>query len=79
VADHCDAHPGQRFTLTELAAACDLACASKVLSAMDRDMGYGIAKGWRTVTCAGGTRTRDVRTYCVTARPRGAQLHFTLA
>ncbi len=32
-------------------------------------MGYGLRKGWRSVTCASGNRTRDVRTYALTHRP----------
>lgn len=73
VADHCDAHAGQFFTLFELTHACDLASASKVLSAMACELGYGVAKGWMRVTCADGLHFRRVRTYRVTHRPMGIQ------
>lgn len=73
IASHCERHPGRDFIAAELIAACDLGCASKVLSAMDLELGYGIAKDWRHITCAGGTRTRQVRTYRVTHRPRSTQ------
>ena len=43
-------------------------------------MDYGIAKAWRTVTCAHGTRTRRVRVYRITHGPRAAQIPlFTTA
>ena len=52
----------------EIDAACDAGCMSKVLSDMPR-MGYGVRKAWRTVTCASGNRTRNVRTYSLLHRP----------
>jgi hypothetical protein len=70
----CDAvrslwlHLLQRSTAKEIDAACDAGCMSKVLSDMPR-MGYGIRKGWRNVTCAGGSSTREVRTYALAYRP----------
>ena len=73
IALHCERHPGREFTAAELSAACDPGCVSKVLSAMDRDLGYGMKKGWRDETCASGTRARQVRTYRVLHRPRGTQ------
>ena len=66
-------HPGQFFSAFELAAACDLGCASKVLSAMAKELGYALAKDRHKVTCASGTRTRRVRVYRVTHRPAHAQ------
>lgn len=76
VADCCEHFPGRFFSGAELVAACDLGCCTKVISAMTAPggLGYGVAKDWRTVTCAGGTRTRRVRVYRVTHRPRNAQL-----
>ena len=80
VAAHCTCHEGQYFSGAELADACDLGCATKVLSAMATAMDYGIAKAWRTVTCAHGTRTRRVRVYRITHGPRAAQIPlFTTA
>ena len=71
VADHLTQHPDA--TGAELAAACDLGCVSKVLSAMARELGYGIRRGWRWVPCASGTKRRYVRTYTLTHRPAPAR------
>lgn len=60
VATYLEQHPGS--TLKEIDAVCDTGCISKVLSDMP-GLGYGIAKGWRDVLCAAGSRTRQVRTY----------------
>ena len=65
-ADYLEKHPNS--TAKEIDAACDVGCISKVLSDMPR-MGYGIGKGWRSVSCAGGGSTRGVRTYSLTHRP----------
>ena len=73
VASHCERHPGRFFTAAELDKACDLGSPTKVLSAMSAGLGYGLAKEWQYVACARGTRTRRVRTYRVTHRPRGDQ------
>ena len=73
IAEHCDRHPGQFFSSSELAHACELGSASKVLSAMVKRLGYGLAKDSRTVICVAGTRTRRVRIYCVRHRPRATQ------
>lgn len=75
VASHCERHPGRFFTAAELDKACDLGSPTKVLSAMSarNGLGYGLAKDWRHVACANGTRTRRRRTYRVTHRPRGEQ------
>lgn len=78
VADHCARHPGQFFTLAELAAACDLGSPSKVLSAMARDLGYRIDKACRRLVVAHGTRARTVTTYRVTHRPAPTQLPLNL-
>ncbi|WP_422290417.1 hypothetical protein [Hydrogenophaga sp.] len=40
-------------------------------------MGYGLAYGWRTVPCANGSRTRQVRTYALLHRPRTQPDLFT--
>jgi hypothetical protein len=76
IASHCEQSPGRFFSGAELVAACDVGCCTKVISAMTAagGLGYGVAKDWRTVTCASGTRTRRVRVYRVTHRPRNAQL-----
>ena len=66
VADYLEQHPDS--TAKEIDAACDVGCMSKVLSDMPR-MGYGVGKGWRCVSCAGGVSTRGVRTYALTHRP----------
>ena len=66
VADFLELHPDS--TAKEIDAACDAGCMSKVLSDMPR-MGYGLRKGWRSVTCASGNRTRDVRIYALLYRP----------
>jgi hypothetical protein len=56
-------------TAKEIDAACDTGCIAKVISDM-RLHGYGIRKGWRNVPCDHGNRTRQVRTYRLTHRPR---------
>lgn len=66
VADFLELHPNS--IQKEIDAACDTGCVSKVLSDMPR-MGYGLRKGWRSVSCASGTSVRDVRTYALTHRP----------
>jgi hypothetical protein len=71
VADHLAQHPAA--TGAELAAACDVGCVSKVLSAMARELGYGLQRGWRWVPCARGTKRRHVRTYTLTHRPAPAR------
>jgi hypothetical protein len=69
VADYLEAHPGA--TLPEIDSACDLGCASKVLSDMaDPDkLAYGIAKGWRYVPSTCGKAPRRRRTYTLLHRP----------
>ena len=66
VADYLEKHPD--CTAKEIDLACDVGCISKVLSDMP-GLGYGIGKGWRDVTCAAGSRTRQVRTYTLLYRP----------
>lgn len=68
VANYLEQHPAS--TLKEIDAVCDTGCISKVLSDMRGALGYGVAKGWRDVVCASGSRTRQVRTYTLTHRPR---------
>lgn len=78
VAAHCACHEGQYFSGAELADACDLGCATKVLSVMAIDLGYGLARAWREGTCEYGKRR--VRVYRVTHGPRAAQIPlFTAA
>lgn len=67
VADYLERHPAS--TLKEIDAACDTGCISKVLSAMEKELRYGIAKAWRHVSCAAGARIRKVRTYTLLYRP----------
>jgi hypothetical protein len=71
LADHL-AHNSESTAL-ELASACDLGCVTKVLSAMVRELGDGIRRGWRWVPCASGTKRRHVRTYTLTHRPSPAR------
>lgn len=75
VADYLELHP--HSTQKEIDAVCDTGCISKVLSDMPRPellgMGYGLAYGWRTVQCASGSRTRQVRTYALLHRPKKKQ------
>ncbi len=71
LADYMEPHP--KATGAELAAACDVGCVTKVLSAMRLTLGYGIRRGWRWVLCAGNTKRRRVRTYTLTHRPTPAQ------
>jgi hypothetical protein len=77
LADYLDTHP--EATASEMAAACDPGCVTRVLSAMVRELGYGIRKGWRWVPCAHGRKRRRVRTYTLTNRPeRARQLALSL-
>lgn len=71
LADYLAQHPDS--TGAELAGACDLGCVSKVVSAMARELGFGIRRGWRWVPCANGTKRRHVRTYTLTHRPAPAR------
>jgi len=72
VANFLEKNPAS--TQKEIDAVCDTGCISKVLSEMVRTdlygMGYGIARGWRQIPCAGGTHVREVRTYTLLHRPR---------
>ena len=72
VADFLEKHPAS--TQKEIAAVCDTGCISKVLSDMERTdlygMGYGLARDWRQIQCAGGAHVRRVRTYTLLHRPR---------
>ncbi|MFZ2648562.1 MAG: hypothetical protein WA210_00520 [Burkholderiaceae bacterium] len=79
VADHLERHP-EGLTLVELNAACDLGCATKVVSAMALELGYGIGHGpRRRVECVNGTKWRSVRTYTLLHRPaNGVQLSLVL-
>lgn len=67
VADYLEQNPDS--TLKEIDKACDTGCVSKVLSAMVKQLGYGIKKSRREVPCAGGLRTRQVRSYSLIFRP----------
>ena len=77
-ADHMELHP-EGVTAAELDAACDLGSRTKVLSAMWRDLGYGIRRAKRLVPCVAGTKARRVRVYFLTHRPvPAAQLPLDL-
>ncbi len=67
VADYLEQNPDR--TLKEIDMACDTGCVSKVLSAMVKQLGYGVKKSYRDVECAGGLRTRKVRSYSLLFRP----------
>ena len=70
-ADYLEAHPAA--TAAELASGCDLGSVTKVLSAMWRELGYGVTRGTRWVPCASGTKRRRVRTYTLVHRPAPAR------
>lgn len=78
-ADYMERHP-EGATLAEIDAAADLGSPTKVLSAMRRELGYGIARGpGRWVHCARGRGCRHVATYVLTHRPAPvAQLSLSL-
>lgn len=78
-ADFMERHP-EGATLAEIDAAADLGSPTKVLSAMRRELGYGIARGpGRWVRCARGSGCRHVATYILTHRPaRPLQLSLIL-
>jgi len=71
VADYLEQHPAS--TLKEIDAACDTGCISKVLSAMKKELGYGVESGRRPVPCVSGSRIRRVRIYTLTYRPSMTQ------
>ena len=75
VADYLESHPDS--TAKEIDAACDAGCVSKVLSAMVKQLGYGIKKNRHYEPCAGGLRTRKVRSYSLLFRPSVAPDLFT--
>ena len=68
VADYLEQNPDS--TLKEIDKACDTGCVSKVLSAMVKQLGYGIKKSRRDVPCAGGLKARKVRSYSLLFRPQ---------
>lgn len=78
-ADYMAQHP-EGATLAEIDAAADLGSPTKVMSAMRRELGYGIAYGPdRWMNCAGGAKRRQVKTYVLTYRPApAAQLPLAL-
>ena len=67
VAAYLEGHPAS--TLKEIDAVCDTGCISKVLSAMEKELRYVIAKDWREVRITAGAWTRRVRTYKLLYRP----------
>ena len=67
VAAYLELHPAS--TQKEIDAVCDTGCNSKVLSAMQKELRYVIAKDWREVRSAAGAWTRHVRTYTLLYRP----------
>lgn len=76
VADFLELNPGS--TLKEIDAVCDTGCISKVISDMSRS-GYGLHRTWRTVVCAAGSRSRQVRAYSLIYRPRTQPDLFPIA
>ena len=64
-------------TLKVIDAVCDTGCISKVLSAMEREFRFGIAKDWREVRSAAGAWIRRVRTYTLLCRPSQQPELFT--
>ena len=75
VAAYLERHPDS--TLKEIDAVCDTGCVSKVLSAMEKELRYVIAKDWREVRSAAGTWIRRVRTYTLLCRPSRQPELFT--
>lgn len=68
VANYLERNPGA--TLQELTFACRLGCASKVVSVMRRELGYGVHRATlREDYFAEGPKRRYVRTYTLTHRP----------
>jgi len=67
VADYLEKYPAS--TQKEIDAVCDTGCISKVLSAMKKELGYGIATDRRPVPCVSGKSFRRVRIYTLTHRP----------
>ena len=67
MADYLEQNPDS--TAKEMDAACDTGCISKVLSAMEKELGYGISKARRFVQCDQGNHTRQVRIYTLRCRP----------
>ena len=74
IADYCELHPGEFFSVEELRVACDLGSATKVLSAMSRELGYALEKSLRRCVVLSGTRRRNVCVYRVVRRPASKQL-----
>lgn len=64
-------------TLKEIDSVCDTGCISKVLSAMEREFRFVIAKDWREVRSAAGAWIRRVRTYTLIYRPSHQPELFT--
>ena len=60
VAAYLERHPAS--TQKEIDAVCDTGCISKVLSVMEKELRYGIAKDWRDVRSTAGAWMRRVRT-----------------
>ena len=63
---HPDTRPAQAARVADFLEL--LGCITKVLSDMP-GLGYGLRKGWRSVTLACGDLSRDVRTYALLHRP----------
>lgn len=78
-ADFMELHP-EGATLAEIDAAADLGSPTKVISAMRRELRYGVGYGPdRWETCARGAKRRRVRTYVLLHRPpRATQLKLDL-
>lgn len=64
-------------TLKEIDAVCDTGCISKVLSAMECEFRFVIAKDWREVRSVAGAWIRRVRTYTLLYRPSQQPQLFT--
>ena len=75
VAGYLERNPAS--TSKEIDAVCDTGCISRVLSAMEKELFYGLSKRWRYVSCADGTHRRRVRTYVLLYRPRNQSDLFT--
>ena len=71
VADYLEQHPDS--TAKEIDAVCDTGCISKVLSAMNKELGYGVDIDRRPIPCVSGSRFRQAGFYTLLHRPTMTQ------
>jgi hypothetical protein len=71
-AEYMESHP-EGVTVPELQNAIDPGSASKLLSVMERDMGYVFKRVQCSEVCAGGSRKRPRKRYILLSRPAEKQ------